>query len=175
MFRTTYDSPSQVHARWLLAYLTWRGAICPRDLIVQTATSVIRDVRSAIPQPVAALDTFVVSTELPDTVTAKHAVVYVSKILSDQGILPIIVTAVSQEKMVERIHEAMVDMKVEGYTTVMSDRRVLTKAACVPVSTGSACLLLAALDARFKDIVPNVGMPPAFEEWNAERRKGKPR
>jgi len=165
MFRTTYEGTES--ARWLLAYLTWRNALNPTDVVLVTARSILREVARAfenieyqLPRILAATYSFTRQIDLPETVASKYAALYVAKILSDQAIAPLVVTSVSREKMIERIHESGLDLRVEGFTDKMSDLRVLQGSWCFPVDSAFAIAILATYDPMYKEIVPGLGLPP---------------
>lgn len=169
MFRKTHEDVDADSARWLLAYLTWRNALNPTDVILVTARSILREVELAfrnieyqLPRVLAATYSFVRQVDLPDTVPSKHAAIYVAKLLSDQGGVPLLATSVQIDKMVERIHEAGLELQVEGFTERMSELRVKRGAWCIPAGPVPLTYFLSIYDPMYQEIVPSLGIPPVF-------------
>jgi hypothetical protein len=169
MFRKSYGT--NVHAEWLLGYLTWRRGLAAGQILV-TASSTLEQVRSEfkelargtgrepLPRVLAAVYSFTRLVDLQTAVPSKHAPLYVAALQAVGGVIPIIVTSVSSDTIRERIHDAGLKMNLPGFTTTMSRLRIERGAWFASGGAAQVAQILAECDPCFQRVIAKVGLPP---------------
>jgi len=167
-FRTDYEP--QIDAEWLWAYLAARRAIDPRHRIAVTATSIIDRLESELrpflrPNLGGAVSVGLLIRNLvrpyyiPPEENLGWAPLYVARILRDSGTIPIVVSSVKPERWMQRMKDAGVQWKIEGFQPGMADLRAVEHAWFVPFDTHFCSHVLEEADPLYRSITNIVGMP----------------
>ena len=166
-FRSDYERPP--YAEWLLAYLVTRRAVAPSPAkIMVTASSIIerlsKEFRSYPEIPAQAILAIRNLTEVhvvPDDVNLSWAPLYVSRILRDHSIVPVIVSSVKPEKWIERMKDAGLAWQIKGFNTDdISEKRVRENAWSCPLDAGTCARILEVTDPLYSSVTKMVGRLP---------------
>ena len=165
--RTDYQA--QPDAGWLWTYLMARRTFDPHHKILISANSIVerlqaefRTYPSIRPQVVLVIRTLAECYPIPPDIPLDFAPLYVAKILNDSGTVAVIVSSVKQQKWLERMKDAGVEWKVEGFKSEMSDKRAIEHSWFVPLSTHACSHILEGLDPLYKLVTKMIGFPKRF-------------
>lgn len=170
--RSDYERPDD--AEWLFAYLVSRRAISsiPEKIMV-TASSIIdrlsKEFRSypEIPaQTILAIRNLTDVYVVPDDVNLGWAPLYVSRILYDHSIVPVIVSSVKMEKWMDRMKDAGLKWQIRGFTTEeISSKRVRENAWSCPLNAGICATILKGADPLYNSVTKLIGPPPVGRQY----------
>ena len=97
---------------------------------------------------------------MPSDIQIDFTPLYTAKILDDNGIRPLIISSVKEEKWIERIRKAGVDWNIDGFTESMSAQRIIENAWTSPVPKELYVELLEVIDRiYYQKIIKIIGTP----------------
>ena len=187
MFRSAYGTKEI--GDWFLAYLSARRGFDKFNRIVVTPSAVLKEATDALErlrksgehgipaqsELLTALASSVEAVTTNPTVSPKYAPLYVAKMRWDLGVLPFVITSCSHDTMKERVQSAGLEMGIEGFTPVMSSRRLERGTWFIHAKLESAFQVLATLDPLFSDVSAVVGPPPSPAVSSSEAPAPAPR
>lgn len=162
-FRTDYPHNDVVD--WLFHYTYYRNTFIPNEKII-IVPKIIFDkvqfefpiyhgiVHSVIQSLCKIIDLFPIEVTDHDLSMINVAVRLLSK-----DIIPIIVSSVNKEKWLDHIQRWGIKIGLEGFTDVMSDRRIHDKLPCVLIDTKKAeakeilSIILSTYDSEYQEVI----------------------
>lgn len=162
-FRTDY--PHNDVAKWLFHYTYYRNTFIPNEKIIIVPNVIFDKIQFEFPiyhgightviqSLLKIIDIFSIEVTNPDL-----SMINVANRLLSKDIIPIIISSIKKKKWLDHIQKWGIEIGLEGFTDVMSDKRINDKLPCVLIDTKKTgtkkilSILLSIYDSEYEEVI----------------------
>ena len=169
-------------AEWFWAYVTVRRGLDPTPVVLAANATMSRleqefaaishtgNSDHNLPTLLKATRSYIRTVDLPANISAKDAAIYLSMVQYDLGSVPVLISSIGHDKLLEKAHSAGMDMHLDGFTPAMSRRRLEKGRWFLPIDASGVDEILALTDSFYSQVVDRIGPTPPTQKGP----KGRP-
>lgn len=167
-FRTDYPHSDVVN--WLYHYIYYRYTLVPNEKIIIVPKIIFDKIQFEFPVYRSIAHSFIqflckIIKLFPiEVIDPDSSMINVAVRLLSKDIIPIIVSSVNEEKWLGHIQRWGLEIGLEGFTNVMSDRRIHDQLPCVLIDTKKTeakeilSIILSTYDSEYQEVIRYISL-----------------